>query len=166
MRRLSLIMGIIFVVTCLLLVGAQGWMGELSNESVIRLERAGYAAIGWGTGVTAWLLSGHLATSALLRNVPKAWRLWQGNVLKSCLPVFKYLTVGFLFSGLGALLGYYLWGLSIQAFDVGLLVGTTYGSIYSLHRVYHSADDQIDFLEANQRYLNEGKVAVFSDEWS
>lgn len=141
----------------------EGWLGAMSSRFVARLEYAGYLAIGWGTGVTGWLVTGHLATSCLFGKVPRAWTLWQEEVLASRLPILKYLAAGVLLFGLGAVLGYHLWELATEAFDIGLLVGAAFGAVYSGQKV-RQLGNEIDFLEANQRYLNKGKVSLFSDE--
>lgn len=155
----------VFLLVCLLMAALQGWMGDLSAETVARLEQAGHLAIGWGTGVMGWLLTGHLATSFLLKKAPATRRLWQKDVLVNSLPIFKYVTAGILFLGLGIFLGYQLWGLFIQAFDIGFLVGAICGLLFSLRTVYYSGPDRIDLLEANHRYLNERKVPLFSNKW-
>lgn len=166
MRRVLLVLGGVFVLVCLLLLALmEGWIGAVSPQFVARLEYAGYLAIGWGTGVTGWLMTGHLGTSCLFGKVPRAWTLWQEDVLASRLPIFKYLTAGVLLFGLGAVLGYHLWGLSTEAFDFGLLVGAAFGAVYSGQKV-RQLGNEIDFLDANQRYLNEKNVSLFSDKWT
>lgn len=166
MRRISVVLGGLFVIVCFLLAVIQGWFGELSSQSLRQLEQTGYFAIGWGTGVTGWLLSGHLAIFYLLRKAPRAWRLWRKDVLLSPLPVFKYLAVGLFSLGLGAIGGYRLWDFFMQVFNAGLLVGAVLGFLYSIRKVYQSAGNQIDFFEANQRYLNRDEVPLFSEEWA
>jgi len=165
MRRLSLILGVVFLLACASLAAIQGWMGAWSNPFAVRLEQAALFAIGWGTGVTAWLLSGHQATSCFLRKVPTAWRLWQNGVLANRFPICKYLAAGLLFTGLGVALGNPLRGLFTSAFDAGLLTGATFGLIHSIRMVYQPESDHIDFLEANQRYLNEENISLFSEDW-
>lgn len=163
--RFQLFIWSIFLLACLIIAAIQGWLGELSTTTVGRLEQAGYFALGWGAGVTGWLLTGHQTTSCLLKKVPNTWKLWQRDILVSLVPAFKYLTAGVLFAGLGILLGYALSGLFIQAFDTGLLIGAIFGLVHSLRKGYTSGPDRINFFEANQRYLNEKKVPLFSDEW-
>lgn len=164
MRRFILILVATIAIGCLVLAATQGWISVENNRYVVRLEQGGYFAIGWGVGVAGWLVSGHQAMSCLFGKMPKAWRLWQKRILANSLPMFKYLAAGILFSGLGAVLGYYAWELFRPAFDAGLLVGAIFGFVYSSRTVYESAGDQIDFLEANQRYINESKAPYFSDK--
>lgn len=166
MNRISLILLAIFFLVCALFAVVQGWLCVGSVQSVARLEQAGLFSFGWGTGVTAWLLSGHQSTSCLLRKIPAAWKLGRKGVLVSRLPVFKYLVAGLLFAGLGVALVVPLWGLFTPAFDVGLLVGAVFGLVHSVRTAYQSGVDKIDFLDANQRYLSEENVTLFSDKWT
>lgn len=191
MRYLLQALGIAFIIACLFLLttiqgwlvsvtpeqmnaviqawfreNIQAWLGRTDGWFLQRLEQTGYFAIGCGTGVTGWFLSGNLAAPYFLRKVPMAWKLWQRDVLTSRLPILKYLTTGFFFLGLGAASGYYLWGLSKPAFDVGLLAGAIFCSVYSLRKLYQSTENRVDFFEANQRYLNEENVALFSEDWN
>lgn len=59
-----------------------------------------------------------------------------------------------------------LWGLFTPAFDAWLLVGATYGLIHSIRMAHQPDGDHIDFLDANQRYLNEENVDLFSEKWT
>lgn len=125
-------------------------------------EYFGMLAIGWGVGVTGWLVTGHQAMSCLFADMPRAWKLWQKKVLTSSLPIYKYLIGGGLLLLLGTILIHQLWGFWTQAFDVGLLAGVVVGAGHSFVTVREQGS-QIDFLEANQRFLNEKKVPLFTD---
>lgn len=125
-------------------------------------EYFGMVAIGWGTGVTGWLVSGHQAMLRLFVDMPRAWKLWQKNALTTSLPIYKYLLGGGLLLMLGTILLNQLWGFWTQPFDVGLLTGVIVGAGHSFVNAQRPAN-QIDFLEANQRYLNEKKVALFTE---
>lgn len=133
------------------------------NEALIlhRLEYVGILAIGWGVGVVAWLVTGHQAMECFFRRMPRAWTLWRKEVLTSSLPALKYLLGGGLLLAVGAELAKQLWGLWMEAYDVGLLTGGIVGVIFSLSET-EKRSSQIDFLEANQRYVNEGKVSIFT----
>jgi hypothetical protein len=125
-------------------------------------EYAGMLAVGWGVGVTGWLVTGHQAVSCLFVDMPRAWKLWRKRVLTSSLPIYKYLIGGGLLLVLGTLLVDQLSGMWTHAFDVGVLAGIVVGAGRSFvtARKYRS---QIDFLEANQRFLNEKEVSVFTE---
>lgn len=169
MRHVSVILGIIFVLTCLLLALIQGWVdpqawaGWLGSWALAPLEQVGYFSLGWGTGVTGWLVTGHWGTSYLSRRLPWAWKLWRKNVLVSLVPVFKYLVAGVLLLGLGAALGYFLWGIFTAGFDIGLAAGAIFGLLYTA-RKDRGLGDQINLLEANQRYLNKEQTPLFQEE--
>lgn len=125
-------------------------------------EYAGMLAIGWGVGVTGWLVTGHQAVSCLFIDMPRAWTLWRKRILTSSLPIYKYLIGGGLLLMLGTVLVDQLSGMWTHAFDVGVLAGVVVGAGHSFvaSRRYRS---QIDFLEANQRFLNEKKVSLFTE---
>lgn len=133
-----------------------------TGEILLWSEYFGMAAIGWGTGVTAWLITGHKATECLFVNVPRAWRLRRKNFLTSSLPVYKYLVGGGFFLVIGAVLVNLLWGSWTHAFDVGLFTGVVTGAGNSFVNA-RMVGSKVDFLEANQRYLNENQVTLFSD---
>lgn len=126
-------------------------------------EYFGIFAIGWGVGVTGWLITGHQAVSCLFVDMPRAWKLWQKKVLTSILPVYKYLAGGGLLLLLGTLLVNQLWGIWTQAFDVGIMTGLVVGAGHSFVNA-REFGGQIDFLEANERFLNKNKVSLFP-EW-
>lgn len=125
-------------------------------------EYAGMLAVGWGAGVTGWLVTGHQAVSCLFVDMPRAWKLWRKRVLTSSLPIYKYLIGGALLLVLGTFLMDQLSGVWTHAFDVGVLAGVVVGAVHSFAtaRKYRN---QIDFLEANQRFLNEGEVSLFTE---
>jgi hypothetical protein len=125
-------------------------------------EYGGMLAIGWGAGVTSWLVTGHQAMSCLFVNMPWAWKLLRKNVLTSSLPIFKYLFGGGLLLVLGAILVDQVWGIWTQAFDVGLLAGIVVGAGHSFLNM-RRVGNRVDFLDANQRYLNEDQVPFFTD---
>ena len=127
-----------------------------------RLQYMGVLAIGWGVGVTGWLLTGHQALTCFFVNVPRASTLWQKQVLTSILPVFKYLIAGGLFVGLGSILAQQLWGLWAEAYDVGLLAGAVVGLVHTLMES-PNVKNYIDFLEANQRYVNSERTSLFTE---
>jgi hypothetical protein len=137
---------------------------EIVDRAVLldRVESLGILAIGWGVGVTGWLITGHQALSCFLGEMPRSWVLWRRDVLTNILPVLKYLIAGVLFVVFGSILVHQLWGLWTGAYDVGLLTGGITGIIHFLSRTWdiHSL---IDFLEANQRYVNEEKVSLFTE---
>lgn len=150
-----------------LLLVPQSAMAQ-SLESFLRpgvvawAEYFGVLAIGWGVGVTGWLTTGHQAVSCLFVDMPRAWKLWQKKVLTSSLPVFKYLAGGGLLLLLGTLLFDQLWGLWTRAFDVGIMTGLVVGVGHSFANA-REFGGQIDFLEANERFLNKNKVSLFPD---
>ncbi|MFB6098562.1 MAG: hypothetical protein ABEK84_05515, partial [Salinibacter sp.] len=109
-----------------------------------------------------WLVTGHQAMSCLSVDMPRAWRLWRKNVLTSRVPVYKYLLGGSLLIVLGVVLVEQLWGFWEDAFDVGLLAGIVVGAGHSLIKTREEGN-QIDFLEANQRFLNEKRVRLFTE---
>lgn len=139
----------------------QNWV--IVNEALVlhRIEVLGIFAIGWGVGVTAWLVIGHQALLCFFEKVPRAWSLWRKDVLKSSLPVHKYLIGGILLLGLGAFLVKQLWGLWIGAYSMGFIAGAIIGGIHSITTV-GDIGSPIDFLDANQRYVNEDKVSLFT----
>lgn len=141
---------------------AQTGVPVRSTEILMWAEHAGILAIGWGVGVTAWLITGHPAMRCLFVNVSRAWRLRRKNALTSSLPVFKYLLAGGLLLALGAILAHQLWGIWIRPFDIGLLAGGIVGLGHSFVKIRRPGS-KIDFLEANQRYLNEDKVVFFTE---
>lgn len=134
------------------------------NRTVVleQLKDAGIFSIGWGVGVTAWLMTGQQAVTCLLSRLPRAWTLRRRRVLTSLFPVLKYLVLGGILTVLGALLVRQLWGLWTGTYDAGLVVGVILGVVNSLARA-PSRRTKIDFLEANQRYVNEEKVSVFAE---
>lgn len=125
-------------------------------------EYFGMLAIGWGMGVTGWLVSGHQAMVCLFVKMPRAWKLWKKKALTSSLPIYKYLLGGGLLLMLGTILFNQIWGVWSQAYDVGLLTGVIIGAGHSFVNS-RKFSNQIDFLEANQRFLNEKKVALFTE---
>jgi hypothetical protein len=125
-------------------------------------ESFGVFAIGWGVGVTGWLVTGHQAVSCLFVDVPRAWKLWQKKILTSGLPIYKYLIGGGLLLLLGTVLVDQLWGIWTQAFDVGMVAGVVVGVWFSFMKA-REFRNEIDFLEANQRFLNENKVSLFTE---
>lgn len=141
---------------------AQEGLQVEKTELLAWLEYFGMLAIGLGCGLLAWLVTGHQAMTCIFGRMSRAWSLWQKRVLTSSLPIYKYLVGGILLAGLGVVLALQLWEIWTEAFDIGLLVGGGLGVLHSLTRIRHSGS-QIDFLEANQRYLNERKVTLFKD---
>jgi len=138
------------------------WLPLQRRVFLGRLEEAGVFSIGWGVGVTAWLATGQQAARHLFSHVPRAWALWRRLVLTSLLPVLKYLFVGGTMAALGTLLLRQLWGLWTGAYDAGLVVGVVMGAVLSMARIRRGRT-RLDFLEANQRYLNDQKVPVFTE---
>lgn len=141
---------------------AQTGVPVRNTEILMWVEYAGILAIGWGVGVTGWLVTGHPAMRYLFVNVPSAWKLRLKNALTSSLPIFKYLLAGGLLLTLGTFLANQLWGIWIQPFDIGLLVGGVVGLGHSFVNIRRRGS-KTDFLEANQRYLNESKVDFFTE---
>jgi len=127
-----------------------------------QLQDAGIFSIGWGVGITAWLATGQQAATYLFSRVSRAWTFWRRGVLTSLLPVLKYVIVGFTLLALGILLMRQLWGLWTGAYDAGLVAGGILGVVYSVART-PSNRARLDFLEANQRYVNDEKVSVFTE---
>jgi hypothetical protein len=125
------------------------------------LEVFGVFCVGWGVGVTSWLVTGHQAVTCLFLDMPRAWKLWMKNVLTSSLPVYKYLIAGGLLLMLGIVLVHQLWGVWTQAFNLGMVVGILVGTGHSF--VNLRAGSPVDFFEANRRYLNEKRVPLFTD---
>lgn len=140
---------------------AQQGLSGGKTELLSLLEVFGVFCIGWGGGVTGWLVTGHQAVTCLFLDMPRAWKLWTKDVLTSSLPVYKYLVAGGTLLVLGAVLVEQLWGVWVQAFDFGLIAGFFMGAGHSFMNL--RAGNQIDFLEANQRYLNEKEVTVFTE---
>ncbi len=144
-----------------LMVAQEG--GAIERRIILRqIQHLGVFAIGWGVGVTGWLITGHQATTCFFECVPRAWRFWRKDVFTSPLPVFKYLLGGVLLVGFAVVLARKLWGLWVGAFDVGLMAGGFVGVLHSLSSV-QKVGNLIDFLEANQRYVNEDEVALFTE---
>lgn len=141
---------------------AQSLESFLGPGAMAWAEYFGILAIGWGVGVTGWLTTGHQAVSCLFVDMPRAWKLWQKKVLTSSLPVYKYLAGGGLLLVLGTLLVNQLWGIWTQAFDVGIMTGVVVGAGHSFVNA-REFGGQIDFLEANERFLNKGKVSLFPE---
>lgn len=133
-----------------------------SSEVLVWAEYFGILAIGWGVGVTGWLVTGHQAMTCLFVDMPRAWKLWRNDVLTSSLPIYKYLLGGGFLLTLGTVLIHQLWGIWTQPFDVGLLAGVVVGAGHSFV-TGRQEGSQIDFLEANQRFLNEKKVPLFTE---
>jgi hypothetical protein len=94
--------------------------------------------------------------------MPRAWKLWQKGILTSRLPIYKYLLGGGLLLVLGIVLVDQLWGVWTKAFDVGVIAGVVVGAWFSFVNA-RKFRNQIDFLEANQRFLNENKVPLFTE---
>jgi hypothetical protein len=141
---------------------AQTGVSARGVEMLIWAEYLGILAVGWGAGVTVWLMTGHPAVTCLFKSMPRAWKLRRKNALKSSLPIFKYLFVGGFLLVLGAILANQLWGLWMQPFGVGVLTGMIVGAGHSVANLRRHGN-QIDFLEANQRYLNEDEVVLFTE---
>jgi hypothetical protein len=141
---------------------AQSLESFLMPDVMAWAEYFGVLAIGWGVGVTGWLTTGHQAVSCLFVNMPRAWKLWQKKMLTSSLPVFKYLAGGGLMLLLGTLLFAQLWGIWTQAFDVGMMTGLVVGVGHSFANA-REFGGQIDFLEANERFLNKNNVSLFPE---
>ncbi|PSQ95641.1 MAG: hypothetical protein BRD51_05385 [Bacteroidetes bacterium SW_11_64_17] len=83
-------------------------------------------------------------------------------MLMSSLPVFKYLAGGGIMLLLGTLLFAQLWGIWTQAFDVGMMTGLVVGVGHSFANA-REFGGQIDFLEANERFLNKNNVSLFPE---
>lgn len=128
---------------------------------LIQLKQVGVFAVGWGTGVLGWLVTGDKALIYLFVRVPKAWSLWRKGFFTSTLPVWKYFFGGVLLTVLGIILSRHVWGIWIGAFDTGMLAGVVVGTIHSLSRI-REVGDRMSFLEANQRHLNDDRISVFS----
>ena len=128
---------------------------------LIQLEQVGVFAVGWGTGVMGWLVTGDKALIYLFVRLPKAWGLWRRGSFTSTLPVWKYFFGSILRIVLGIILSRHVWGIWIGAFDTGMLAGVVVGTIHSLSRIRGSGD-RMSFLEANQRHLNNDRISVFS----
>lgn len=155
------------------------WLGALNNEVAIfltgvlewlpveqtvfldRFEAAGIFAIGAGVGIMAWVVTGQGAFRCLVERAPRAWLLWRRNVLTSLVPVVKYTLVGLLLGALGGYLVQSLWALWTGAYSAGLGTGVAAGAMYSVTRLRRPS--QMNFLEANQRYINDEKVSVFTE---
>lgn len=141
---------------------AQSLAPFLDSSAIAWAEYGGMLAIGWGVGVTGWLVTGHQAVSCLFVEMPRAWKLWQRKILTNSFPIYKYLIGGGLLLLLGTLLVNQLWGVWTQAFDVGIVAGTAVGAAHSFLNAQESGNP-IDFLEANQRFLNEKEVTLFTE---
>jgi len=127
-----------------------------------QLQYAGVFAIGWGVGVVGWLITGDKALVCLFARIPKAWALWRKRVFRNSLPVWKYLFGSILLVGLGTLVARQVWGIWVEAFDIGMLAGAVVGAIHSVSRV-QEIGDLINFLEANQRHLNKDRATLFTE---
>ena len=132
------------------------------GEVLMWSEYVGMLAVGWGVGVTVWLVSGRPAITCLFVDLPRAWKLRREHVLTSSLPICKYLLGGALLLMLGAILVDQLWGFWTPAFNIGLLTGVIVGAGHSVVNV-RKLGGPVDFLEANQRYLNENEVPLFTE---
>lgn len=141
---------------------AQSVFSVRVGDLLVWSEYFGMLAIGWGVGVTVWLVSGQPAVSCLFVDLPRAWTLRRKNCLTSSLPIYKYLLAGALLLVLGAILIDQLWGFWTPAFNVGLLTGVIVGAGHSVMNI-RTLGSPIDFLEANQRYLNENEVPLFTE---
>lgn len=152
----------VVLLLCVRMAAAQSGSLMAGEDFAFWLRYSGVLAIGWSVGVASWLVTGHQSVSCFFSDVPRAWRLWRKGVLTSILPVLKYVVGGALLLGLGVVLVMNLWGLWVQAFSVGLSAGLGGGAAHSLVSV-RELRTQMDFLEANQRYLNERRVSVFTE---
>lgn len=141
---------------------AQSLAPFLDSGAIAWTEYFGMLAIGWGVGVTGWLVTGHQAVSCLFVEMPRAWKLWRRKILTNSLPIYKYLIGGGLLLLLGTVLVNQLWGVWTQAFDVGIVAGMVVGVANSFLNA-QELGNQIDFLEANQRFLNEKEVTLFTE---
>ena len=138
--------------------GSAGARRLLLNQ----LQYVGVFAIGWGAGVMGWLISGDKAVICLFARIPRAWGLWREGIFTSLLPIWKYFFGGLLLIGFGVLLSRHVWGIWIGVFDAGMLAGGFVGAIHSLSRI-QEVGGMMDFLEANQRYLNKDRVTLFTE---
>lgn len=141
---------------------AQSLVPFIDSGAIAWGEYFGVLATGWGVGVTVWLVTGHQAVSCWFVDMPRAWKLWQKEILTSSLPIYKYLVGGGLLLLLGTFLLNQLWGIWTQAFDVGVMAGVVVGAAHSFMNA-QEVGSQIDFLEANQRFLNEKEVSLFTE---
>ena len=163
MRPLQLVLATVFFLLFIVQTAtAQTGLPVKEIEILRMFQFFGVFCIGWGVGVTGWLVTGHQAMACLFVDMPRAWKLWQKNVLTSSLPIYKYLIGGGLLLVLGTVLVDQLWGLWFQAFDAGIMAGFVVGAGHSLVNL-HEMGSQIDFLEANQRYLNKQRVSLFTE---
>ncbi|WP_263786397.1 hypothetical protein [Salinibacter grassmerensis] len=145
----------------IVLTGVLEWLPFDRAVLLNELEGAGIFAIGCGVGIVAWLVTGQGAFRCLGRRAPRAWLLWRRDVLTSFLPVLKYTVIGLVMGALGVYLVQYLWGLWTSAYSAGLVVGGVVGAVYSATRSHRHS--QLNFLEANQRYINDENVSVFTE---
>ncbi|MBB4088934.1 hypothetical protein [Salinibacter ruber] len=145
----------------IVLIGILDWLPLDRTVVLNKAEAAGVFAIGSGVGTLAWLVTGREAFRCLGQRAPRAWHLWRRDALTSLIPVLKYTALGLLMGGLGAYLMQYLWGLWTTAYSAGLAAGAFGGAIYSATRSRRGS--QMDFLEANQRYINDENVSVFTE---
>ncbi|WP_103021079.1 hypothetical protein [Salinibacter altiplanensis] len=143
------------------LLGVLEWLPVDRPVLLNKIEAVGIFAIGCGVGAIAWLLTGRRAIQYLGVRAPRAWRLWRRDVLTSLAPVLKYTLMGLLMGALGGVLAQYLWGLWTSAYSAGLVVGAVVGTIDSVTRPQQNP--RLNFLEANQRYINDEKVSVFTE---
>jgi len=143
------------------LTGVLEWLPVQQTVVLNRFEVAGIFAIGVGIGIMAWLVTGQGAFRCLVERAPRAWLLWRRNVLTSLMPVVKYTLMGLLLAALGGYLVQSLWALWTGAYSAGLVAGVAVGAMHSVTRSRRPT--RINFLEANQRYINDEKVSVFTE---
>ena len=159
---LSIWVGAMYEGAAVFLRRALTWLPLSRTTLLEKLETTGTFSIGWGVGITGWLVTGRGAFRYLVERMPRAWKLWRRGILTSLIPVLKYALVGVLMGALGGVLTWYLWGSWATAYDVGLVVGALVGAVRSARRV-RQKDTPVDFLEANHRYLNDQKVTIFTE---
>lgn len=170
-RALLITTGLLLLVASVVIV-----LGSFSTELTVadygyvlargyfldELRYAGVFAIGWGGGVVGWLITGDKALIWLFVRIPKAWALRRKRVFRNSLPLWKYLFGSILLVGVGGILARKVWGIWVEAFDLGMLAGVIVGAIHSVSRM-RKIEDLISFLEANQRHLNKDRAALFTD---
>jgi len=145
----------------ILIIRVLEWLPVDRTVLLNEFEAAGIFAVGCGVGIVAWLVTGQGAFRCLGERAPRAWLLWRRDVLTSLIPVLKYTVLGLLVGGLGVYLVQYLWGLWTSAYSAGLVAGALVGAFYSVTR--SRRNPRLNFLEANQRYINDEKVSVFTE---
>lgn len=116
-------------------------------------------SIGWGGAVAVWLVTIHRAAVWLVSRVPRAWRLWRRSVLTTLVPLLKALVGGAVLLGGGGGLVWWLFGVASGAFDPGLWAGLVTGALWSVSTLPGS-ESRVDFLLANRRHVNQGKVSI------